>query len=84
MGRLAVLLAKESFFGRDVMAHSTVSGLKSETKPLPKMEIMEIKKIIYSLCSGSCDQQVFDKTIWCKCKDSINHACNSHQPVLVC
>ena len=36
MGKLAVLLAKECYFGKDVMAESTVLGMKTGTQPLPR------------------------------------------------
>jgi hypothetical protein len=76
MGQLAVLLAKESFFGREVMAGATVLGMKPGTQALPKEGIGEIKKIIFSLCSDLHNDRVaFEKSVWNKCKDAINHAC---------
>ena len=47
MGKLAVVLAKESFFGKDMMCGATVVGMKAGRKPLPKKGIAEI--IFFSL-----------------------------------
>ena len=73
LGRLAVALARESFFGEATMAVCTVSG-KGPFKALPAEGMDEIYHIVLSQCP---DLHVEDfEKVWGKCKSPINHACN--------
>ena len=77
MGALAVALAKQSFFGIEIMCSSSVGGKGPNTKPLPEERLRAIKRIIFSLCP--CyhnDIQKFELVIWNKCKTALNHSCN--------
>ena len=74
MGALSVALARESFFGENLMKKSSVGGQGLGTAPLP-WEGME--EIIFSLCTDfHNDKSRFEKDIWSKCKSVINRACN--------
>ena len=77
MGRLAVALARESFFGEATMGVSTLSG-KGTLKALPVDGITQIHDIILSVCPAYHHNLVnFEKIVWSKRKAAINHACNS-------
>ena len=65
-GRLAVKLARESYFGVDVMRVSTVSGL-------PKDKMKEIKARLYEVYRF--DNLVEFEPLWQKCLIAIGKAC---------
>ena len=76
MGKLAVTLARECFFGVEVMATSSVGGKGPGTTPLPNQGIQEIRRVIFSLCPAYHNNEAkFEETIWRKCKTALNHAC---------
>ena len=65
-GHLAVKLARESYFGEDVMRVSTVSGL-------PKDKMKEIKARLYEVYRF--DNLVEFEALWQKCLIAIGKAC---------
>ena len=65
-GRLAVKLARESYFGEDMMCVSTVSGL-------PKDKLKEIKARLYEVYRF--DNLVEFEPLWQKCLVAIGKAC---------
>lgn len=80
MGALAVALARECYFGKDVMRGASVSGKGPGTAPLPSDGMGELQQVILSLCpSYQNDMTAFSENIWSKCRDAINHACSSYR-----
>ena len=78
MGELAAKLARESFFGKDLMQKSMVMGFK-DFPPLPTDSVNTLKQTILSVCPHyQCNRQGFEG-IWKKCVDAINHACSKLQ-----
>ncbi len=65
-GRLAVKLARESYFGEEVMKVSTVSSL-------PREKLKEIKARLYEVYRFN--NQVEFEPLWQKCLISIGKAC---------
>ena len=65
-GRLAVKLARDSYFGEDVMRVNTVSGL-------PKDKLKEIKARLYEVYRF--DNLVEFEPLWQKCLIAIGKAC---------
>ena len=75
MGELATKLARESFFGKELMQRSTVMGFK-EFPALPADGVQALKGTILSVCPDyHCNPHGFEG-IWKKCVDAINHACS--------
>ena len=80
MGRLAVALARECYFGKEIMKISSVGGKGPGTRPLPSKEMEDIRSAIFSLCPHYHSNLVeFENIIWSKCKTAINHACNKYR-----
>ncbi len=73
MGELAAKLAREAFFGEDVMAKSTVCGTQGMI-PLDPGKVAQLREVILSLFSQYACSPHFFAPIWKKCQDSINHA----------
>ena len=67
-GRLAVQLARYSYFGEDVMRISTVSSL-------PKEKLKEIKARLYEVYRFN--NQVEFEPLWQKCLIAIGKACQA-------
>lgn len=75
MGELASKLARESFFGKELMRRSTVMGFK-DFPPLPSDRVQTLKDTILSLCPAyQCNPHGFEG-VWKKCVDAINHSCS--------
>jgi len=75
MGELAAKLARESFFGKELMRRSTVMGHK-EYPALPADRVNALKQTILSVCPDyHCNPHGFE-SVWRKCIDSLNHACS--------
>ena len=80
MGKLAVVIARESIFGKVVMATSSVGGRMQGVSPLTTEGLEKIRQVIFSLCpTYHKNESVFESTIWSKCKVAINHACLNHR-----
>ena len=75
MGELATKLARECFFGKELMRQSTVLGFK-DFPALPADDVKALKKTILSVCPEyHCNPHGFE-SLWKKCVDAINHACS--------
>lgn len=75
IGKLAVKLAKESFFGTDVMKRCTVMGC-TKFPALPVTELNGLKQAMFSLYPAYWNNPVeFESKIWNPCAISIGQAC---------
>ena len=75
MGELAAKLARECFFGKDLMRQSTVMGFK-DFPALPANGVQALKQTILSVCPDyHCNPHGFE-SVWRKCIDAFNHACS--------
>ena len=72
ISRLAVKLAKEAVFGKDVLAQSTPLGFRN-LKPLDPTGLATIKATIKNLCVWS--NAVEFESIWKNCMHAIGQAC---------
>ena len=72
VGRMAVRLASESYFGKEVLKKSTVFGMHGNL-PLPEDKVKTLKKKILSLHPKYIDTPVEFEPIWTKCVNAINH-----------
>ena len=75
MGELAAKLARECFFGKELMSRSTVMGFK-EYPPLPADRVQALKETIRSVSPQYQLDPVGFEAMWKKYIDSINHACS--------
>lgn len=75
LSRLAVRLAQESFFGRDVMKCCTVKG-NGDYHALPAKELVDLKKFMINLCVPRyfTNNASFEIT-WKACIESIGQSC---------
>ena len=73
IGTLAVKLAREAYFGADLMAMCTIQGSKG-LAPLPKDGINHMKRLQMRYFGVS---NVEFAALWKICEDSIGHACNA-------
>ena len=73
-GALAVKLARESFFGQDVLAHCTVYGHR-EQPGLPKAELFQLKQTMFGLFPQYWATPAQFETVWNSCITSINQCC---------
>lgn len=75
LSRLAVRLAQESFFGRDVMKCCTVKG-NGDYHALPAKELVDLKKFMINLCVSRyfTSNTAFEIT-WKACIESIGQSC---------
>ena len=75
MTTLAVALAREAFFGEEVMAQCTAKGYGG--KPgLPQQELMALKEEIRRLFPNYWNSPLVFKEKWNKCSEQISQACN--------
>ena len=72
MSTLAVKLAKESFFGKDLMAKCTVKGTR-EFGPFPEADLLKLKWFLSQLFP-TYTKHDFEEA-WKTCIDSIDQAC---------
>lgn len=74
MSRLAVKLARESFFGKDIMGSCTPHG-KSNQDSLPRTKLLDLKRYLIRLFPtlNSADFEGYWKT----CLTSIGQACKA-------
>jgi len=74
---LSVRLAKESFFGKNVMSRCTVRGTGSY-HALPESELKALKEYVMQLCIPRFAPTKVDfEIIWKGCIESIGQACKS-------
>lgn len=71
---LAVKLARESFFGTDLMAKCTVKGTR-EFGPLPEAELLKLKWFLSQLFPTYTKPDF--EAAWKNCMDSIGQACKN-------
>ncbi len=71
-GRLAVRLACESYFGKEVLKKCTVYGQKGNAA-LPKEKVMDLKKKMMSVLPQFISSPLEFEPIWTKCVNAINH-----------
>uniref|UniRef100_A0A1X7TFP8 BEN domain-containing protein n=1 Tax=Amphimedon queenslandica TaxID=400682 RepID=A0A1X7TFP8_AMPQE len=72
IGRLAVRLASESYFGKDLLKRSTVYGLKGNAS-LPGNKVRALKKKLCNLYRQYVDTPAEFEPVWMKCVNAINH-----------
>ena len=75
MGELAAKLARESFFGKELMRQSTVMGFK-DYPALPADGIQALKQTILTVCPEYQHNPCAFESLWRRCIDAINHACS--------
>ena len=74
IGTLATKLAREAFFGDDVLIKCTVVG-ERDYPGLPAEELHQLKHAIFMHFPQYWNSQQEFKPIWKKCTDSIGQAC---------
>ena len=76
VGQLSVKLAREAFFGTDIMRHCTVYGCGS-CHPLPHKELLELKAVIKDVFKFTHTEEEFELLWKNSCEAAIGHACSS-------
>ena len=75
IGTLAVKLAKEAFYGEDILVRCTVMGCNSYPA-LPQQELNNLKQTVFSLFPVYWSNPVeFESIIWCQCVNAIGQSC---------
>ena len=75
IGKLAVKLARESFFGPTVLVKCTVMGCR-EYPALPAQELNDLKQAIFSIFPKYWQNPVgFESEIWSSCVNSVGQLC---------
>ena len=72
IGRLAVRLSCESYFGPELLKKSTVVGCNNKP-PLPREKVMQLKMKLLSLFPQFLSSPVEFEPMWSKCVAAINH-----------
>lgn len=75
-GRLAVRLAIESYFGKELLRQSTVYGQK-DLPPLPRDKVMQLKNKLLSIHLANVSSEVEFEAVWTKCVNAVNHSASS-------
>ena len=74
---LSVRLAKESFFGKEIMKLCTVRGTGS-LHPLPVAELTQLKQFLMNICVPRLTPTKIEfESLWKSCTESIGQACKS-------
>ena len=73
-GALAVKLAREAFFGEDVLAQCTVSGLR-QLPALPLAELNQLKQTMFAQFPEFWSNPIEFESVWAACSDAVNQAC---------
>ena len=74
---LSVRLAKESFFGKEIMKLCTVRGT-GILHPLPVAELSQLKKFLMDICLPRFTPTKLEfENLWKSCIESIGQACKS-------
>ena len=71
---LAVKLARESFFGEELMAQCTVMGCRGYPG-LPYDKLCSLKETIFKRFPGYWSNAAEFQTVWVSCTDAIRQAC---------
>ena len=71
---LAVKLAREAFFGDDLMGQCTVMGCR-EYPGLPSAELCRLKETLFSQFPAFWNNPVDFEGVWASCVDAIGQAC---------
>ena len=71
---LAVVLAREAFFGEEVMGRCIAKG-HTDKPALPQNELMELKKVIKNAYPKFWHTPHAFESQWTKCTDQITQAC---------
>ena len=74
VGTLAVKLARQSFFGDDVMRRCTVQGVR-EYSGLPFVELGQLKQTIFKLFPQYWRNPSEFEGVWSTCVESVGQAC---------
>ena len=74
IGTLAVKLARQSFFGDDVMKRCTVQGVR-EFPGLPCAELGQLKEAIFNLFPQYWRNPAEFEPLWSTCVESVGQAC---------
>ena len=72
IGRMAVRLAAEPYFGKEVLRKSTVRGLQRH-QPLPEDQMRALKIKVIRIHPIYIDMPVEFEPLWTKCVNAINH-----------
>ena len=74
IGTLATKLAKEAFFGDDVLIQCMLSG-EQDYPGLPVKELMQLKHAVFMQSPQFWNSPQEFEPLWTKCKVSIGQAC---------
>ena len=74
VGTLSVKLARQAFFGDDVLKRCTVHGVR-EFPGLPCTELRQLKETIFQLFPQFWKNPAEFESVWCTCVESIGQAC---------
>ena len=74
MATMAVVLAREVFFGEELMSKCTTKGYGDRPR-LPVTELIKLKKEIYRLYPNFWNNPVAFEERWTKCCEAISQAC---------
>ena len=72
-GKLAVKLAQETYFGKDVLSHCTVNGFR-ELPALPTAELSELKQMMLMQFPKYWNSVQEFESLWLICCDAIGQA----------
>jgi len=71
---LAVKLAKEAYFGPEVMSYCTFKGVGSY-HALPQVEVKNMKDFLLNFTMPGISSQVEFENVWAKCMESVGQKC---------
>jgi hypothetical protein len=74
VGTLATKLAKEAFFGDDVLVQCTIAG-ERDYPGLPEEELMQLKHAVFMQFPRFWNSPQEFEPLWKKCQASIGQAC---------
>lgn len=74
IGTLAVKLARQSFFGDDIMKCCTVQGIR-EFPALPSVELGQLKQTLFQLFPQYWKNPAEFESVWSTCIDCVGQAC---------
>ena len=73
-GQLVVKLAKEAFFGTDVMTRCTVNG-RRQLPGLPLSELNSLKQMLFQQFPEFWGNSAEFEEVWAVCVDALNQSC---------
>jgi len=72
---LAIKLAKEAYFGKQIMSKCTVRGTRA-LHALPETELQQMKKFIKELCYPHLVVSIIEfENVWKACVEAVGQAC---------